>query len=66
MEHLQSALLRSAVEVDKEVAASDEVKAREGRVFNQVVVGEEHPLPEFASDAEALVLLREELAEALG
>ena len=42
----QHLLLRGRLQVDEQVAAGDEVDAREGRVLDDVVLREHDPLPQ--------------------
>src|SRR5690606_11864802 len=47
-------LLQLAVEIDEDVAAGDEVDAREGRVLEDVVEGEEDDVPQLLADPVAV------------
>ncbi len=52
VEEGQHLLLRGGLQVDEEVAAGDHVHAREGGVFDHVVLGEHDHLPELGDDLE--------------
>ncbi|MNL39775.1 hypothetical protein D3C87_1620720 [compost metagenome] len=59
MEHLQHVLLYVTIQVDQQVAATDQVQLRKGRVAQDVVDGEKHALAHFLLDAVFVVLPRE-------
>ena len=62
---LDDALLGVAVEIDQQVAAAEEIDARERRVLEQVVHREQHGLAQLAADAIAAPLLGEEAPQPL-
>ncbi|MNV12963.1 hypothetical protein D3C71_1035900 [compost metagenome] len=59
VEHLQHVLLYVTIQVDQQVAATDQVQLRKGRVAQDVVDGEQHALAHFLLDAVFVVLPRE-------
>jgi len=65
MHGLQQPPLGVAIQIDEQVAARDEVEPRERGVAQGVVRREQYLLAQFAPDAVAAVLLREEPAQAL-
>ena len=65
MECTADLLLQVAVEIDQNVAAGDEIDAREGRVFEQVVDREQHQVAQFLAHAVVVALAREEAAQTL-
>ncbi|KAF1067959.1 MAG: hypothetical protein GAK45_01524 [Pseudomonas citronellolis] len=65
MEHLQDIGLHRTIEVDQQVAATDQVQLGERRVAQQVVHGEQHMLADFLLHPVAGLLLGEVLAQAL-
>ena len=66
MKHLENLDLRFAVEIDQQVAAADQVEARERRVAQDVVMREQHVLAQFLLDAIVRGVFRKELAHAVG
>ena len=59
-------LLQARLEIDQEIAATDEVHARERRVGDQVLPREDHHFAQRLADAVAAFLLDEEPPQALG
>ena len=66
VEQADEALLDLGLEIDQQVAAADQVEARERRVLQQVLRREGDRLPERLPDAVGVVLLLEPALEALG
>ena len=66
LEYLQGFFLERLAEVDHQVAAADQVQAREGRVLHQVVDSEDAALAQERGDAIAILRLDEETPQALG
>ena len=64
MEHLQYFDLRFPIQIDQQIAATDQVEPRERRVAQHVVMREQHVLAQFLLDAVVRGVLREELAHA--
>ena len=60
----QGAPLRRGLQVDQQVAAGDQIDAREGRVLEQVVAREDHQVANRARHLVALLFAREEAPEA--
>ena len=65
VDDLERVPLRLAIEVDEEVAAADQVEAREGRVLQQVVRREDDHLADLGADAVAPRVADEEALEAV-
>ncbi len=63
VDDLERALLRLRIEVDEEVAAADQVEARERRVLHQVVGGEYDRLAQLAADPVAAHVTVEKAAQ---
>ena len=63
MEQGQNLPLRLRAQVDEQIAAGDEVEARERRVGQQALAREHHRLTQFAHDLIVVVLLGEEAGE---
>ena len=60
MQHLANLLLHVAIEVDHEIAAGDEVDARERRIAQHAVEREHHEVAHLAPDAEPVAVAHEE------
>src|SRR5689334_3105480 len=58
--------LQLSVKIDEEVAAEDQVEAREGGVFEQAVGGEKDEVAELTLDPVVIAVLDEETIEPLG
>jgi hypothetical protein len=59
-------LLHGRFQIHEEVAAGDEVESREGRVGEQVLLGEDHGLAQLLVHPVRVLLLHEEPAQAAG
>lgn len=66
VEDLHHSLLRRAIEIDEKVATRNHVEMREGRVFDEVVMREEHHLAQLSTHAVAVRLFDKEAAQPLG
>lgn len=66
VEQLHDAILGAAAEVNEKIPARHEVEVREGRVLDEVVVGEQHRLAQLPANAVPVRLLDEEPAQSLG
>ena len=64
VEDLDHLVLHVALQVDEQVAAADQVEPREGRVAEEVVRREDHPLAYLLPDPVSAVLAVEEAAQA--
>ena len=66
MEEGKGLLLGQRLEIDDQVAATNEVELGERGVLDDVVLGEDDHLPQFLGDLEAVAFAREVLRQALG
>ena len=66
MERRDHAFLQGWCEVDEQIAAADEVDARERRIGRDVLLGEKAHLPDGFADAVLVILAGEEAPQALG
>ena len=64
MERGQRLLLQARLEIDQQIAATDEVHARERRVGDEILPREDHHLAQRLVDAVAAFLLDEEPPQA--
>src|SRR5213080_3443263 len=58
--------LQAGLKINQQVAATDEVHARERRVAQEILSGEDDGLPQGLTDAVAAVLLDKEPSQAFG
>src|SRR5512133_685180 len=58
-------LLQSRLEVDQDVSATDEVHAREGRIVDEILPGEDHHFPQRLADPVPALLLHEKAPQTL-
>src|SRR6185437_5271975 len=65
MERAANLLLQVAIEIDEEIAAGDQVDARERRVLQQIMNREQHDIAQLLAHAIPVSLAREEAAQAL-
>ncbi|MFY9205648.1 MAG: hypothetical protein WAO67_07920, partial [Yoonia sp.] len=60
MEHLNDPLLRVEREINHHIAARDQVKFREGRICQKVLIGENNSVTQFGHYAITVVLFGKE------
>ncbi len=65
VEHRQQARLQLALEVDQDVAATDQIEAQEGRVLHQILAREDHRIAQALVDLVAVAMRREMGADAV-
>src|SRR5271169_1724596 len=58
-------LLQLSIQVDQDVSAGDEVDARERRIPEEAVLGEQYDVPQFARDAKLIALACKEPSQAI-
>ncbi len=65
MENIEDLLLSGGVQVNEKVAAGDEIEPRKGRIFQHVMVGEEHLFADFFAHPVTALIQGKESAQAL-
>ena len=64
MKSFHHALLRRRIQINQHIAARYKIEARKRRVFQNVVIGEQNPLAQFAPHAIAVAFFHEKPAQA--
>ncbi len=65
VEEIDDVALQFALQIDQEIAADDQVETREGRIAQNIMLGEHHDFPHLLADAIAVVLFGEEPSQPL-